>query len=186
MKFKVGDRCKVKYLRSREAEKANGGIVTITKTFENICNGKMMGAYDTNSPDFGGIWEDELELVDNQNYIITDISPDQMEFNNSLPKFADEQFIRDYKTYIKITNLNNKFNEPQAQRKGFMTSIVDKIKNLALSATDRVLRKHNFEDENGKMTDLAREMMTQEAQEALWATRREAVSADLTKLDEEK
>jgi len=75
---------------------------------------------------------------------------------------------------------------PTPKKKGFMSNIVEKIKNLKLSATDRVLRKHGLEDENGKATEEAARMMKEELLDERWASRREAIAADLTKIDEEE
>lgn len=75
----------------------------------------------------------------------------------------------------------------QQTKKSFLMNIVDKIKFAALKPTDKILRTEGLEDENGKMTSQAEEMMATELQEERWAARREAVAADIKAVrDEEK
>lgn len=74
----------------------------------------------------------------------------------------------------------------QQIKKPIMTTIIEKLKNLTLSAEDRVLRKHGFEDENGKITGQAQRMMAAESADERWAKRRLEVAADLLKLDSEE
>lgn len=81
--------------------------------------------------------------------------------------------------------LENYFGQPKP-KKTFMSDIVQKLKNLTLSPTDRILRKHGLEDECGKLSDEAYRMMDRELNEELWKSRREAIAADLMKLEAEE
>lgn len=76
-------------------------------------------------------------------------------------------------------------NEPKAQ-KGFIMNVVDKIKNFKLTKEDRILRENGLEDEDGKMTGLAGEMMSDECVSERWATRRLEVAKDLLEIKNEE
>jgi hypothetical protein len=65
----------------------------------------------------------------------------------------------------------------------FMSSIVRKIKDLTLSADDRILRKHGFEDNCKDMTEQTRDMMLEEILADRWASRRADVAKDLKKVE---
>ncbi len=69
-----------------------------------------------------------------------------------------------------------------------MSSIVKKIKDLALSETDRSLREHGFEDESGQMTEQAENMMDEEILQERWKARREEVAQSIktVKAEEKK
>lgn len=71
-------------------------------------------------------------------------------------------------------------------KKGFMSTIVQKIKDLALSETDRILRKYGLEDESRKKTETASEMMKNEMEDERWATRREDIASKLKQIDEQE
>jgi hypothetical protein len=66
--------------------------------------------------------------------------------------------------------------------KGIMSSIVKKLKDLALSEEDALLREYGFEDENGKMTQQAKDMMLEEMLQNKWNKRKEDVAAGLKKI----
>jgi hypothetical protein len=70
------------------------------------------------------------------------------------------------------------------KRKSYMSSIVEKIKNLKLSETDRILRKHGFEDESGKMTEEAENLMDEEILQERWLKRREEIATDIKSVEE--
>jgi hypothetical protein len=71
-------------------------------------------------------------------------------------------------------------------KKGFMSTIVEKIKDLALPSTSRILRQHGLEDQNGKMTPDACRMIQDEIMEKAWQERREAIAADIKKVEDEE
>lgn len=75
--------------------------------------------------------------------------------------------------------------ESKPKRKSFMSNIVEKIKNLKLSETDRILRKHGLEDENGRMTSEAMDLMDEELQQDRWKTRREEIAKDILAVESE-
>lgn len=76
-------------------------------------------------------------------------------------------------------------NEPKAQ-KGIFMNVIDKIKNFKLTKEDRILRENGLEDEDGKMTGLAGEMMSDEMIKERWATRRLEVAKDLLEIKNEE
>jgi len=65
-------------------------------------------------------------------------------------------------------------------------NIIKQIKDLTLSSEDRILRKNGFEDENGKMMETAKTMMTDEIIEREWKERRKDVAEKLKELDKDK
>jgi len=73
---------------------------------------------------------------------------------------------------------------PEPKKGNFMTNIVKRIKDLALSETDRLLRQDGFEDKQGKMTEQARQMMREEMEEERWKANREEVAKKLKQLGE--
>ncbi len=70
-------------------------------------------------------------------------------------------------------------------KKGIMENIVKRLKDLVLSKTDRLLRESEFEDENGKMTSMARDMMVDELVDAQWKARREDIATNLSSIKDE-
>ena len=64
--------------------------------------------------------------------------------------------------------------------------IIKKIKDLTLSKEDRSLRENGFEDENGKPTGLALNMMNDELLAEKWSTRRTDIAKDLIKIKAEE
>ncbi len=78
-----------------------------------------------------------------------------------------------------------KLTEPEAQKEKTM-SLIKKLKDLTLDADSRILRKNGFEDDNGKMTEAAEDMMDDEIMNERWKARRAEIAADLRKLEEEE
>jgi hypothetical protein len=83
--------------------------------------------------------------------------------------------------------INNGSVKPKAEsdRKGKPMNVIKKLKDLTLSKETRILRENGLEDECG-MTSDSRQMMMDELVEERWATRREAIAADLLKIKEEE
>ena len=78
-------------------------------------------------------------------------------------------------------------NQPINPKKhNFMIDIIQQLKDLTLSAEDRILRDYGFETLDKKMTDLAHNMMREELTEERWAARRLEVAENLLKLKDEK
>ena len=75
-------------------------------------------------------------------------------------------------------------NEPKAQ-KGLIMNVVGKIKNFKLTKEDRILRENGLEDEDGKITECAENMMDEEIMKERWATRRLEVAKDLLDIKNE-
>ena len=65
-----------------------------------------------------------------------------------------------------------------------MSTIKTTLKNLILSAQEKVLRKNNLEDEHGEMTQESRDLMSEEMQEERWATRRDTIAKQLIEKEE--
>jgi hypothetical protein len=61
-------------------------------------------------------------------------------------------------------------------------NIIKKIKDLALSKEDRILRENGFEDENGKATEVAFDMIYEEIVEKEWQARRADVASKLLEI----
>lgn len=82
----------------------------------------------------------------------------------------------------------NLINEPTMVQKvkNTMSSLVKKLKDLKLSAEDRILREEGLEDENGNLTYATLEMMQTELIEERWEARKSQIAKDLLKLKEEK
>lgn len=68
----------------------------------------------------------------------------------------------------------------------FMSDIATTLKNALLSKTDRILREHGLEDENGKITNEAGKLMVTELAEARWLERREDIAKVLLKEEGKK
>ncbi len=69
---------------------------------------------------------------------------------------------------------------------GTSSSIIRKIKDLVLTADDRILRKHGFEDSCGDTNGSARELMVSELVEERWKTRRADVAENLRTVEAEE
>lgn len=81
---------------------------------------------------------------------------------------------------VSVTNM---FIKPKPS---FMSNVKTILKNLTLSATDKVLRAHDLEDEHGSMTMEARQLMNDELIEDRWAFRREQIAQQLELSDKEQ
>jgi hypothetical protein len=66
---------------------------------------------------------------------------------------------------------------------GIVTRTLDRIKNLTRSAEDRVLIKHEFEDDDGKATKAARQFVVRMWAEESWKTERLNVAKQLIAAD---
>lgn len=84
----------------------------------------------------------------------------------------------------KTKEFNSK--ETTIKKKSFMSNIMQKLKDLTLSETDRLLREEGFEDENGKMTPQAEDLMDEELLNERWQKRREEVAANIKKIKEQE
>lgn len=71
-------------------------------------------------------------------------------------------------------------------KQSFMSNIATTLKNALLSKTDRILREHGLEDENGKITNEAARLMLTELAEARWLERREDIAKVLLKEEGKK
>src|SRR3990167_11288343 len=77
---------------------------------------------------------------------------------------------------IDYASLNSLF-QPKT-KKYLMSNIIQKVKDLALSKVDRVLRANELESEYG-MTENARSLMLDEVAKERWVTRREEIAKAL-------
>lgn len=69
---------------------------------------------------------------------------------------------------------------------GKILDVVEKIKNFKLSKVDKVLRANGLEDEHGKPTQLAKDMMMDELALDRWILRAEEVAKELIAIEEER
>ena len=83
----------------------------------------------------------------------------------------------------KLNQSQKIYNLGEQPKKGFIMSVVEKLKEFALSETDRVLRKNDLEDEHGEMTSEATTMMMDEIVAERWKTRRADIAAKLIEME---
>lgn len=192
--FKVGDRVKVikidrewpYYVNS--LNKALDKIGTITA---------FVNSYDFVTVEIDGEqcrpwnyckdWLEKIEEPENKG-IVDSLTLKQTTLNNAIQEVVQNwsliQSPRFYPESYKFERpILIRWDSGPTPKKGFMSNIVQKIKDLALSDTDRILRKHNLEDNCSNPTEDAIGMMHDEIIKERWATRREAIAQDLAKID---
>ena len=100
------------------------------------------------------------------------------EINREIYKTLAHAFIT---TYIpnRIATINQEELNKELNKKGFMSNIIDKIKNLTLSDNEAALRRAGFEDEEGEMTEQAEDYVYDLLIEERWAAVKDKVAADV-------
>lgn len=155
-------------------------------TYDGINTFKQNGKHSCTFVDFN--WQRfELEILTNSDGTPW-VHPDQ-QMNCGCAFCYDDSFI--FNEQATINNIISTYreqyiNEPKAQKKGIIMNAIDKLKNLALSKEDRILRDEGLEDSNGKITEEAKQLMAEEMRDERWATRRLEIAKDLLKIKSEE
>lgn len=175
MEYKVGDR--IKNIAKPHINMGKFGTVTdiLSDGWVDVKydDGRTRGTFEPEK--YYGKVEDKSKFT---------VDPSLFYGQSVLDKLADQ--------IMDNTLLNNypiwgiKTNESLTQKvTKTMNSIVKKIKDLKLTESDRLLRKHGFEDENGNMTSEAMDLINEELQQERWDKRRLEIAADLKLVDQE-
>ena len=122
-------------------------------------------------------WHADFEEIENKPKSFYDYEPGSLIHWDSLQIYHDAKYLN---SAINKPFYNLLDNESMTQKVSkTMSSIIKKIKDIKLSQEDRLLRKHGFEDEDGKMTSEAMDLMDEEIQQERWEKRRLEIAADL-------
>lgn len=170
--FKVGDRVRIKvnnYYGGKTGIISNSYLASSVVQIDDLEHNLVF-------------LNDNLEKIEEAKYQVAVDMAKGKDFTLFSPRFFGRSI--DELDSDLIDSLRYSLTANRPEKKTFMSQMIQKIKDLALSETDRILRKHGFEDENGKITKTTEELMLDELVTERWKTRREEVATSIKKVEE--